>query len=183
MMMIMTIGSSTNMNHLLNAKSHRTENRFKIRTTPWVSHQPRPYAKFRPCQHTVIDISKNIARLRLGHPAPLQEEDQASTETPLGLEASALRFLTAPGRLRVYFAKARARAFLHETFWLPTKLSTATAMARSMSAALQYSERRILAKDSEIRRMDSRWRTWKGGSQYMFYYFWFRGLREGCGLL
>ena len=80
----------------------------------------------------------------------------ASTDTPLELEALALRFLTAPGLLRVYLANARARAFLQETFWLPTKLSTATAMARSISEALQYSESRILAKASEIRRMDSR---------------------------
>jgi hypothetical protein len=80
----------------------------------------------------------------------------ASTDTPFDLEALALRFLTAPGLLSVYLAKARASAFLHETFWLPTKLSTATAMARSMSDALQYSESRILAKASEIRRMDSR---------------------------
>ena len=80
----------------------------------------------------------------------------ASTDTPLELEALALRFLTAPGLLRVYLANARAKAFLQETFWLPTKLSTATAIARSISEALQYSESRILAKASEIRRMDSR---------------------------
>ena len=67
-----------------------------------------------------------------------------------------LLFETAPGRLSVYFAKARASAFLQDTFCEPTKLSTATAMARSMPLELQYSERRILAKDSDIRRILSK---------------------------
>ena len=91
---------------------------------------------------------------------------QAPTPTPLPLPsppaataAGARRLLTAPGRLSVYLANALANAFLHDTFWLPTKLSTATAMARSMSCPLQYSLRRILAKASLVRRMDSRWRT------------------------
>jgi hypothetical protein len=100
------------------------------------------------CIPSIIDIKHTLILLTSTY--------QASTETPLGLEASALRFLTAPGLLRVYLAKARASAFLQDTFWLPTKLSTATAMARSMSFALQYSDSLILAKASEIRRMDSR---------------------------
>lgn len=40
-------------------------------------------------------------------------------------------------RPSVYLANARASAFLQLTFWLPTKLSTVTAMARSMSCAEQ----------------------------------------------
>lgn len=68
-------------------------------------------------------------------------------------------FLTAPGLFRVYFANALARAFLQLTFWLPTKLSTLTAIARSMSVALQYSDSRIFANASLIRRIASRWRT------------------------
>lgn len=58
-----------------------------------------------------------------------------------------------------YFAKALARAFLQLTFCAPTKLSTVTAMARSTSCEVQYSESRILQKDSLIRMMASRWRT------------------------
>ena len=44
---------------------------------------------------------------------------------------------TAPGRLRVYFAKALAKAFFALTFCEPTKESTATAIARSMSTDAQ----------------------------------------------
>ena len=55
-----------------------------------------------------------------------------------------------------YFANARASALLQLTFWLPTKLSTVTAMARSMSCEVQYSDKRILQKDSAIRMMASR---------------------------
>jgi len=55
-----------------------------------------------------------------------------------------------------YLANARASAFLALTFWLPMKDSTVTAMARSMSWAEQYSDRRILQKDSAIRMMASR---------------------------
>ena len=40
---------------------------------------------------------------------------------------------TAPGRLRVYLAKALAKAFFALTFCEPTKESTATAIARSIS--------------------------------------------------
>ena len=58
-----------------------------------------------------------------------------------------------------YFANALASALLQLTFWLLTKLSTVTAMARSMSCAEQYSPRRILQKASLMRRMASRWRT------------------------
>src|SRR5690606_2263699 len=64
--------------------------------------------------------------------------------------------LFAPGRASVYLAKARARAFLQLTFWLATKLSTVTAIARSMSCAEQYSERRIRQNASLIRMMASR---------------------------
>jgi hypothetical protein len=63
---------------------------------------------------------------------------------------------TAPGLLSVYFAKALASAFLALTFCEPTKESTATAIARSMSWAEQYSESRILQKDSAIRIMASK---------------------------
>ncbi len=59
----------------------------------------------------------------------------------------------------MYLANARASAFLQLSFWLPTKLSTVTAMARSMSCAEQYSESRILQKASLMRMMASRWRT------------------------
>lgn len=62
----------------------------------------------------------------------------------------------APGRASVYLAKARARAFLQLTFWLATKLSTVTAIARSISCAEQYSERRIRQNASLIRMMASR---------------------------
>ena len=58
-----------------------------------------------------------------------------------------------------YFAKALARAFLQLTFCAPTKLSTVTAMARSTSCEVQYSESRILQKASLIRMIASRWRT------------------------
>lgn len=44
-------------------------------------------------------------------------------------------------------------------FWLPTKLSTVTAMARSMSCEEQYSDRRMRQKASLMRMMASRWRT------------------------
>lgn len=60
---------------------------------------------------------------------------------------------------RTYFANALARAFLQLTFCAPTKLSTVTAMARSTSCGVQYSDRRILQKDSLIRKIASRWRT------------------------
>lgn len=60
------------------------------------------------------------------------------------------------GRANVYLEKALARAFLQLTFWLPTKLSTVTAIARSMSCALQYSERRMRQKASEMRMMASK---------------------------
>lgn len=55
-----------------------------------------------------------------------------------------------------YFANALERAFLQLTFWLPMNESTVTAMARSMSRAEQYSDKRILQKDSAIRMIDSR---------------------------
>ena len=55
-----------------------------------------------------------------------------------------------------YLANALDRAFLQLIFWLPMKESTVTAMARSMSCAEQYSESRILQKDSAIRMMASR---------------------------
>lgn len=58
--------------------------------------------------------------------------------------------------MRAYLAKARERAFLQLTFWLPMNDSTVTAMARSMSCAEQYSDRRILQKASAIRMMASR---------------------------
>ena len=67
---------------------------------------------------------------------------------------------TAPGLESVYLAKALARAFLQANFWLPTNESTATAIARSISALEQNSERRILAKASAVRRIASRWRTY-----------------------
>lgn len=65
----------------------------------------------------------------------------------------------APGRASVYFANARARDLLQLSFWLPTKLSTVTAMARSMSCAEQYSDRRMRQNASLMRMMASRWRT------------------------
>lgn len=65
----------------------------------------------------------------------------------------------APGLASVYLANALASAFLQLTFWLPTKLSTVTAMARSMSCAEQYSERRMRQNASLMRMMASRWRT------------------------
>lgn len=58
-----------------------------------------------------------------------------------------------------YFANALASAFLQLTFCAPTKLSTVTAIARSTSCEVQYSERRILQKDSLMRIIASRWRT------------------------
>lgn len=60
------------------------------------------------------------------------------------------------GRRNVYFAKALASAFFALTFWLPTKESTVTAIARSMSWLLQKSDRRILQKDSAMRIIASR---------------------------
>lgn len=65
----------------------------------------------------------------------------------------------APGLASVYLANALASAFLQLTFWLPTKLSTVTAMARSMSCAEQYSDRRMRQNASLMRMMASRWRT------------------------
>lgn len=62
----------------------------------------------------------------------------------------------APGLVSVYLANARAKAFLQLSFWLPTKLSTVTAIARSISCAEQYSDRRILQKASLMRMMASR---------------------------
>jgi hypothetical protein len=53
-------------------------------------------------------------------------------------------------------ANARDSAFLQLTFWLPTKESTVTAMARSISIEEQYSDRRILQKASAIRMMASK---------------------------
>lgn len=67
--------------------------------------------------------------------------------------------LPCPGRDSVYLAKARARAFLQLTFWLPTKLSTVTEMALSMSCVEQYSDSRMRQKASLRRMMASRWRT------------------------
>jgi hypothetical protein len=55
-----------------------------------------------------------------------------------------------------YFANALARAFLQLTFWAPTKLSTVTAIARSTSCEVQYSERRILQNASLMRMMASK---------------------------
>lgn len=65
-----------------------------------------------------------------------------------------------PGRRSVYFANARASAFLQLTFCEATKLSTVTAMALSISWELQYSLSLILEKASESRIMASRCRTW-----------------------
>ncbi len=59
-------------------------------------------------------------------------------------------------RERTYLANALERAFLQLIFWLPMKDSTVTAMARSMSCAEQYSDRRILQKASAIRMIASR---------------------------
>ena len=55
-----------------------------------------------------------------------------------------------------YLANALANAFLQLTFCPPTKESTVTAMARSTSCEVQYSERRILQKASLMRMMASR---------------------------
>lgn len=55
-----------------------------------------------------------------------------------------------------YLANARDSAFLALTFWLPMNDSTVTAIARSMSCAEQYSDKRILQKASPIRMMASR---------------------------
>lgn len=60
---------------------------------------------------------------------------------------------------KTYFANALASAFLQLTFCAPTKLSTVTAMARSTSCEVQYSDRRILQKASLMRMIASRWRT------------------------
>lgn len=57
---------------------------------------------------------------------------------------------------RTYLAKALAKAFLQLTFCPPTNESTVTAMARSTSCEVQYSDRRILQKASLIRMMASR---------------------------
>lgn len=62
---------------------------------------------------------------------------------------------TAEGMM-TYLANARESAFLALTFWLLMKESTVTAIARSMSCAEQYSDRRILQKASAIRMMASR---------------------------
>jgi hypothetical protein len=97
---------------------------------------------------------------------PNQQNPQNQAETAAAAAAAAPLPLPAPplpGRARVYLANARASAFLQLTFWLPTKLSTVTAMARSMSCAEQYSDRRMRQKDSEMRIIASRWRTWWGG--------------------
>lgn len=63
---------------------------------------------------------------------------------------------TAPGLLSVYLANVLARAFFALTFCEPMKESMVIAMARSMSRAEQYSDNRILQKDSAIRMMASR---------------------------
>lgn len=55
-----------------------------------------------------------------------------------------------------YLENALARAFLQLTFWLSTNESTVTAIARSMSWAEQYSERRILQNASAIRMIASK---------------------------
>ncbi len=60
---------------------------------------------------------------------------------------------------KTYLANALANAFLQLTFCAPTKLSTVTAIARSTSCEVQYSDRRILQKASLMRMMASRWRT------------------------
>ncbi len=64
-----------------------------------------------------------------------------------------------------YLANALANAFLQLTFCAPTKLSTVTAIARSTSCEVQYSDRRILQKASLMRMMASRWRTCGLGDQ------------------
>lgn len=64
-----------------------------------------------------------------------------------------------PKKRKTYLAKALANAFLQLTFCAPTKLSTVTAIARSTSCEVQYSDRRILQKASLMRMMASRWRT------------------------
>ena len=56
----------------------------------------------------------------------------------------------------MYLAKARARAFFALTFWLPMKLCTVTAIARSMSCDEQYSDSRMRQNASAIRMMASR---------------------------
>lgn len=61
-----------------------------------------------------------------------------------------------PQEAETYLANALANAFLQLTFCPPTKLSTVTAIARSTSCEVQYSERRILQKASLIRMMASR---------------------------
>lgn len=56
----------------------------------------------------------------------------------------------------MYLANVLARAFFALTFCEPMKESMVIAMARSMSSAEQYSDSRILQKDSAIRMMASR---------------------------
>lgn len=55
-----------------------------------------------------------------------------------------------------YLANALASAFLQLTFCPPTNESTVTAIARSTSCEVQYSERRILQNASLIRMIASR---------------------------
>lgn len=66
---------------------------------------------------------------------------------------------------KTYLANALANAFLQLAFCAPTKLSTVTAIARSTSCEVQYSDRRILQKASLMRMMASRWRTCGFGDQ------------------
>lgn len=108
-----------------------------------------------------INVSKTTNAALQKHTQPVIRPstmaNQAPTATPLLGPAPLAATATAPpALLRVYFANALARARLQLTFWLPTKDSTVTAMARSTSTLEQYSERRILQKASEIRMIASR---------------------------
>ena len=119
--------------------------------------------------HLLIPITAFTSKDSCTHTLSHNPETLNASLLPLHTYASTLAVLapvvflgpplTVPGRLSVYLANALARALLQLTFWLPMKDSTVTAMARSISCELQYSQSRILEKDSAMRIMASRWRT------------------------
>lgn len=145
--------------------------RQKLHNISWSLLLPisSPVDKFHVTPHNIIaDPSRQPSAARpfytnpttMQPPSPAQPSPQSQAPVPSNYRFSeAAPLLRLSGLLSVYFANALANALLQLTFWLATKLSTTTAIARSMSALLQNSLRRILAKDSAMRIMASRWRT------------------------
>lgn len=117
--------------------------------------RPRP----RRASVSIASILSALPLLVVAGPSERVSVIQMLILIPHQFDRSSLKGRGSKEGKTTYFAKALARDFLQLTFWLPTKLSTVTAMARSMSCEVQYSDKRILQNASLMRMIASRWRT------------------------